>query len=117
MAGTIALSGKLTGTPIGDVTLPPIEIPGNPDNLVETRTLELANGNNTIAVPSWAVGVVIALPVESANLYLLKGVTGDTGFQISNLYPHLINFIADADSDFVIHASAADTLETSLTFF
>src|SRR5271165_1777164 len=54
----------------------------------------LTVGFNTIPVPAAALGVTIVPPVGSVNVKTLKGVTGDTGFQLAQSGSTLLPFTA-----------------------
>jgi len=81
--------------------------------------LVLAAGNNTIAVPVGAKGVVITLDPTSTIFKTLKGIAGDTGILISstNEGGSFVLPLFQVTS-FVISASAVDTGKlTKFQFF
>lgn len=50
----------------------------------------LAAGDNTISVPTGAMGMVLAPPAASAAVLKLKGGAGETGFALRSGQPSLV---------------------------
>ncbi len=73
----------------------------------QNQLVDLSSGNNTITVPSNAVGVTIVPPADNTDVLTLKGVNGDTGIIISPADPMFLSL--DGASSFVINASGAVT--------
>lgn len=67
----------------------------------------LAMGNNTIAVPATAAGVVIVPPAGSAVALTLKGVNGDTGIALDPANPTHLRLTPGAVASFVLNAGGA----------
>ena len=117
MAGYVAISGILTGTPTGTQLIGPNTISGNSSNDYQTTAVTLSSGANTITIPSWAAGVIIQPNTSNAVALTLKGVTGDTGIAISSTAPTLLSFAASPPSTFVITAASTLSYTTQITFF
>ncbi len=71
--------------------------------------LELAMGDNTIAIPPDIIGAVIVPDFESAVDKTLKGLAADTGVPMRPNFPQVFYF-TDAATDFVITAGAAESV-------
>lgn len=117
MAGYVAISGLLSQTPQGTIRIGPLSITPNGSNDFQSSQQTLPSGNNSITVPSWAVGVLIQPPTGNAVVITLKGVNGDTGTVISPSGPTLISLTAGSVSTFVLNAASTISALTSLTFF
>ncbi|SRR5712691_985522 len=95
-----------------------------PNNVAGANTIDaitqltLANGDNTIAVPTGSTGVVIVAPLGNGNVLKLKGVGGDTGFQIAKtgLCAVLIFDSAAVPANIVVNSTGAMTAATYMTF-
>lgn len=82
------------------------------------KQIVLANGLNTIVIPTGARGVLIEFADGSTVTKTLKGVTGDTGILLDPTGWHILRFSATPPASFAITASAADTgYTTYFTFF
>ncbi len=89
----------------------------NASSVPSLLEVTLANGNNTITVPSGAKACIITMDPASTRTKILKGANGDTGIQISvsgkggsMMIPlYLV-------SSFVINSSGADTTITRFQF-
>ena len=64
---------------------------------------DLASGNNTITVPSGALGCTIKPPTGNAQTLTLKGVNGDTGIALAKVSPTSLGLDTGVTS-FVISA-------------
>lgn len=117
MPGYVAVSGLITGTPAGTVTVGPYTSPGNTSALFESTTVVLASGTNTIAIPSYANGVIIMPPTSNLIGITIKGVGGDTGIPMSPSEPAMISFPATPPASFVLSAASAMTLPTQVIFY
>lgn len=116
-AGVITVSGSITSLPQGAWTVGPFTItPNTSGNYVQTE-ITLASGNNTITVPSWTVFMAIVPPSSNTQTLTLKGITGDTGFQIAETVPTFLSFQASAaPSTLVITAGGATSSPTNIIF-
>jgi hypothetical protein len=70
----------------------------------------LAAGDNTLTLPTGAIGVMIVPPTDSANGKVLKGVGGDTGIALHRQYPTTL-FFHSTVTDFVINSVGSETVE------
>ncbi len=68
-------------------------------------------GDNTIAIPAKAAGVVIVPPAGSVNTKLLKGLAADTGVVIGPALPSSISFPQTSMTSFVIHSQVNETVK------
>lgn len=87
MAGTVAVSFELDLLTSGDNVASTTSIAANTDGYYEVLAVTLASGYNSIAVPSWAIGVQIIPPSTNTEGLTLKGATGDTGVPINVATP------------------------------
>jgi hypothetical protein len=118
MSGYVAISGQITNVPQGTALIGPLTIAPSSSNFMSVLNVVLGSGANTIAVPSWASGVLIQPPSGNGVALTLKGVTGDTGIPISETGPTLLSFTtATIPSSFVITAASLTTGDTTITFF
>lgn len=75
-------------------------------------TANLVSGNNTVAVPATALGVLIVPPPTNALALTLKGAAGDTGIAIdSNASTRLMFNAAGAVASFVLNAGGTVAVE------
>ena len=117
MAGQLLISGQLTGTPLGTINIGPFTLTGNAASNLQINQITFASGANTIAIPTWAKGMLIEPNTINAVALTLKGITGDTGVTLSPTTPTLVTFPASPQANFVITAGALFTTITSITFF
>jgi hypothetical protein len=120
MSGYVAISGLIYGTTAGTVTVGPYTVAANTDNNFDSSTVSIATGENTISVPSWAVGVSILTPQAGTQNLVLKGASGDTGIVIAPNQACLLNFdtvTPDVPSSFVLDNPGSDAVPTQITFF
>ena len=117
MAGTVTIGGFLSGLPFGQINLGPISLAANAGNNLAVTDITLASGANTIAVPSFAVGMVILPNVGNAIAMTLKGITGDTGTPLAPALPSLISFPASPPANIVLTAASLFGTITSIVFF
>jgi hypothetical protein len=74
-------------------------------------SVTLAAGNNTIAVPASALGVVLVPPPSSTNAKVLKGANADTGIALApGLSTRVMFSAAGAVASFVLNSAAIETL-------
>lgn len=71
----------------------------------QSQLIALSSGNNTITVPTSAVGVTIVPPVGSAVVLTLKGVNGDTGIVIHPSDPTSLGL--SGVTSFVVNAASS----------
>jgi len=116
MAGIVSIQEQLTQLASGEVNNV-TSIQANATNNYEAITITLANGANTIAVPTWAVGCIIRPNPLNAVAMTLKGVTGDTGIPLDLTGPSLINFPATPPATFVLTSTGAGATVTTIEFF
>lgn len=118
MGGTVTVGGFLNGLPLGQINVGPFSLSPNGGNNLQVTSVTLASGANTIAVPSWAVGMLIIPNTNNATSLTLKGVTGDTGIPLSPANPTgPVMFSASPPSDFVLTAGALFGTVTQVVFF
>ena len=98
MAGTVNISGQILGVPGGPITIGPFGLAPSPQNLTETQVFQFGSGAN-ITVPSWANGLIFIPPPTNTDPIVLKGISGDTGFQVSSSKPSIISFDGTTDPD------------------
>lgn len=117
MGGTVNIAGTI-GPPVppGQTTIA-AAITASVANLIQIINQILASGANTIAVPTWAVGVLIEPASNNTIQLTLKGVTGDTGVPLSLTAPTLLSFPAAPPANIVVTAASVTTTETTFTFF
>lgn len=117
MSGYVAISGKLTGEPVGSINVGPFSIAPNGDDLLYIATFEFVMGNTTVTIPNYSAGMII-VPDPTNTIYLtLKGVNADTGFGISHNTPSLISFPTSLPGSVVIDAAADTSTQTTIMFF
>jgi hypothetical protein len=122
VTGSITVSGSVAGLATGSKTLGPITITSAaPSDLTcgATTTVVLANGANTITVPSsTCTAAVIVFASASTTVKTLKGVSGDTGFTVTKNGTFVLQFdAAGAPANFVINSAGADTGNTTTIFW
>lgn len=102
VAGTLSVTGTLTGHPEGSrlVSLT-WTITAGKSNV----TVDLSSGANTVTVPSGTTLVVVIPPTTNTETITAKGVSGDTGFQLSKTRPSIIAW--ETGSSLVLTTSAA----------
>ena len=104
VTGTISLTGTVAGVPEGSRTL---GLSWSITAGVSNVTTDLASGANTITVPSGTTLVVIIPPSTNLQTITAKGVSGDTGFQLSKTLPSVICWQTGAN--FVLTAGGTIT--------
>lgn len=71
--------------------------------------LSLSAGNNSITIPTGAIGAVFSPPTTSTNVKIVKGVNGDTGVTVRNADPFMLTFGAGAT--LVINSVGSEDLD------
>ena len=118
MAGTVTISGNITGTPSGTVTLGPFSLITTSANQFAIVSVTLAaTAFTSVTVPTWASGVVINPATSNTIPITLKGVTGDTGIALSLSEPTLLNFPATPPGTFGLTTTGTPTTITQFLFF
>lgn len=104
VTGTLRFGGDLSGEPEGSsqVSLSWSITAGVSDALVD-----LSSGANTVTVPTGTTLVVVIPPTANTATITAKGVSGDTGFQLSKTKPSVIAW--ETGSSFVLTAGSAIT--------
>lgn len=72
-------------------------------------TLSLSSGDNTISVPSGAIGIAFSPSSSSTVVKKLKGAGGDTGVTIRANAPSVV-YLPDATASFILNASTTESL-------
>ena len=117
MAGQVIIQGQLTGVPQGYTNIGPYIVSPSTSNNYSQTEITFASGPNTIAVPSWASGVIIRPDPTNTVAYFLKGASGDTGVGLGLIQPSLINFSGTPPANIVIAAVFIFTTVTTFIFF
>ena len=84
-----------------------ISAASNTDASGEQRLITLANGNNTITLPTNVVvrSITVIPPSGNTTAITLRGVAGDTGIRVHNTDPFTISFDTSVTT-FVINVAA-----------
>lgn len=120
-AATITLGGQISSEPGGQFTIGPITITSAAANW-QVQNLVLANGANTITVPSTPAptGCIIVLDPANTAIVTLKGVAGDTGIAIGKT-TKAVMLCWDptaVPASFVLNSAALQTgFNTQIIFF
>ena len=102
VAGTLSVTGTLTGHPEGQrLVALTWTITAGKSNV----QVDLASGANTITVPSGTTLIVLIPPTTNTETILFKGVSGDTGFQLSKTRPSIYAY--ETGASFVLTTSGA----------
>ena len=117
MAGNLTLGGFLNGLPMGQLNVGPFTIVANAGNNLAATEITLANGFNSITVPTWAVGVIIIPSPTNAVAMTLKGITGDTGILLALVTPSFLTFPASPPATIGLTSTGAGATITSVVFF
>jgi hypothetical protein len=112
---TLAVKASISSNQLGGIAINPPLQSGPSD--YSSLNYELANGDNTIPVPSGATYCLIVFDQASLTVKKLKGIGGDTGVKVGSIGLVLFS-IGAAVSSFIINSSAADTGKvTQIVFF
>jgi hypothetical protein len=71
--------------------------------------VSLSSGNNTVTLPTNAIGALIVPPSTSTVAKIIKGVNGDTGIGIHAINPTFLSFVS-TQTTFVINAASAEVI-------
>jgi hypothetical protein len=103
-------------TPLGPLEMS-ISVPVNANSEIDTNEYSLTASATTIAVPSWAVLVIIQPNSANTNTLTLKLNSGDTARNISPISPTLLALDnANLPTDIYLTSSGTDTHTTAVTF-
>lgn len=110
MAGTVTLTGLSASEPAGQRVLGPLSIQGS-IVVGDTFSGGLQAGDNTIAIPTGAVGAVIIPPSIGSTVlkYRTSLNAGDGGLPISPTQPFLHVFPSPPPSAIIINSSAGQS--------
>lgn len=110
MAGIVSITGSSASEPAGQRTLGPISVQGSVV-VGDTFSGSLLIGDNTIAIPAGAVGVVVIPPSGGAAVlkYRTSLNSGDVGLPISPSQPFVHVFPTPIPTAVIINASAGQT--------
>lgn len=117
MAGSVIISGQLTGVPSGTLNVGPFTVQANTSDLYTEFTYLFVSGPNTVSVPDWSSGVIIVPSTVNTVALYLKGATGDTGIPLGLVQPSLINFPSSPPTDIYISAAFNMTTQTTFMYF
>ena len=107
MAGTVNIEGTLSGLTIGTVQINVASIIPNSANDYQQLATFIHSGNNTVAIPTWAVGMIFIPPSTNASTLAFQVTAGDVdNFPISPSGPFLFSFPATPPASFAILAGA-----------
>lgn len=102
VAGTISVTGTLTGQPDGSRT---VALGWTITAGLSAVTVGLSSGANTITVPTGCTLIELVPPATNTETVTYKGISGDTGTQISKTKPTIIAW--ETGSSFVLTTSGA----------
>lgn len=118
MAGRITINGSLNELPQGTLSIGPLTLSPNTDNLAYEISILLGSGTTNVAVPVWAVGVII-IPnpsnAESLSISTSEEEGGAVG--LSPTAPSLISFPASPPTAIAVTTGGALDTYTIFTFF
>lgn len=117
MAGTLQIIANYVDNAGNQQGSPPVVNIATP-NGSKTVTV-LASGANTITVPQLPVPTFcIIIPNPSNTVAMtVKGIAGDTGIRISQIYPTMLSFDPAAlPASFVVNAASLATTSTTFIF-
>lgn len=100
--GTISVTGTVSGLPEGSDT---VALSWALTDAIGDVLRGLSSGANTVSVPTGTTLVIIIPPTTNTETITLKGVSGDTGRQISKTKPTILAW--ETGSDFVLTTSGA----------
>jgi hypothetical protein len=111
MGGRVTIQASLNGLPQGTLTVGPLTISPNSDNLAETDNNIFPTGLFELTVPTWAVGCIIQPSPSNTSAIELGGVF------ISRTGPTLITFDDPPPAVLPFTTTVAMTTETTVTYF
>lgn len=113
MASSSVRFGSLTFS--GDVsTTAPFNAATNPNSPAQEDPVALTAGDNTLAVPAGATGVVVTFPTGNNVLVKLKGAGGDSGISLHKTDP-LSMGIDSTQTTVILNAAAPVTVRVYWT--
>ena len=113
--GQVEVTGNVSGGADGQRTFQQAWVITN--GVDDTQTVSLVNGSVTVTVPTGTTAIAIMPPNLTSpapnpaytGTLTLKGITGDTGFQIANNGPSYFT-VPNGFTSFVITATASGSL-------
>lgn len=117
MAGTVSINGTVNQIPQGPFQIGPLTLTPNSSNELASTNIKLANGANTITIPTWAAYILIVPDPTNAVVMTLKGVSGDTGIPLSLTGPSVVSLGASPPANFVLTSTGAGATYTNIVFF
>lgn len=118
MSGRVAIQATLNELPQGTVSIGPLTITPNTSNLCSVINTVLLSGTNQMAIPSWALGLIIMPNPSNATPMSVHTVITDAGIHLSQTVPSLISFDpANMPTQLYILTSGTPISETSFIFF
>jgi hypothetical protein len=116
--GTITVQGIVAALPYGSDSIGPLTVSSATANGT-VQTLILANGDNTITVPTnpTCTAVLIVFNSASTTVKKIKGIGADTGFTTSHNGLALLSFDTSPMASFIINSSAVDTGLSTYIYF
>lgn len=117
----LTLRGFFESLPEGSRVIAPDELV-NSDAPATVTNAQLQSGDNTVSIPSNAVGCLIIFDSASTAAKTLKGDAGDTGIIIHSTNWLVLSFDPARQSTFIINSDANDVdgvtvLYTEIVFF
>lgn len=115
----VTLSGTNSATPLGSQVIGPFTLASAAANAT-IQQAELANGNNTITVPTSPapVAVIVQLPSNNTVTVRLKMDSGDTGIVISKTGWFILPFdTAAVSASFILNSNGAQTGKLTTIMF
>ncbi len=110
----IQLRGLLESLPGGSKNIYPPDIQNNTPPSFELQDY-MQPGDNTIIVPVNAIGCIIIFDPASTVHKVLKGIIGDTGFELAKNKWNVITFPTPPPVDFIISLGGGDSADTKIT--
>lgn len=112
--GILTFSGTLTGYPTGsrviNISFPIVS------SVDDSMSFPLQVGDNLVAIPEGANGVVIDPPAGNSVIITLSGQPGSVGIGLHPTFP-LIWFIPAAQSTFTLNVPSLPPGNHQITFF
>jgi len=105
---SMTIEGDVTGLRSGSRKIS-LTAPSSNDAKFDSREYALANGNNTITVPTGAKACAIQPDSANAQTLTLKGNAADTGVPISKTLGTVLGL--DGQASFIITTNGACTVE------
>lgn len=113
-AGTLTLSGTITGFPTGSRTVSVLfPLPAAID---VSLSVNLSTGDNQIPVPSGASMVIIEFPSGTSSQILLKSQPADAGVSLNPFLPTVYS-IGSPQTSFYLNITQTLGGAVQLTFF